>query len=86
LVKLGRTIKLRLYPDVNQAEQFLAMSKEYQRLANIVSQWIFDHGFQLSWLKINHYLYKIFRQESELNSQMIQSVFRTVSARYKTVR
>ncbi|MCT4488738.1 transposase [Levilactobacillus parabrevis] len=86
MVKLGRTIKLRLYPDVNQAEQFLAMSKEYQRLANIVSQWIFDHGFQLSWLKINHHLYKIFRQESELNSQMIQSVFRTVVARYKTVR
>jgi len=86
LVKLGRTIKLRLYPDTNQAEQFLAMSKEYQRLANIVSQWIFDHDFQLSWLKINHHLYKIFRQESELNSQMIQSIFRTVSARYKTVR
>jgi len=86
LVKLGRTIKLRLYPGTNQAEQILAMSKEYQRLANIVSQWIFDHGFQLSWLKINHHLYKIFRQESELNSQMIQSVFRTVVARYKTVR
>ncbi|MFD1549318.1 RNA-guided endonuclease TnpB family protein [Levilactobacillus fuyuanensis] len=86
MVKLGRTIKLRLYPDTNQAEQFLAMSQEYQRLANIISQWIFDNGFQLSWLKINHQLYKIFRQESELNSQMIQSVFRTVSARYKTVR
>ncbi|MCT4487561.1 transposase, partial [Levilactobacillus parabrevis] len=86
MVKLGRTIKLRLYPDTNQAEQFLAMSKEYQRLANIVSQWIFDHDFQLSWLKINHHLYKIFRQKSELNSQMIQSIFRTVSARYKTVR
>jgi len=86
LVKLRRTIKLRLYPDTDQAERFLAMSKEYQRLANVVSQWIFDHDFQLSWLKVNYHLYKIFRQESELNSQMIQSVFRTVSARYKTVR
>ncbi|WP_261809652.1 transposase [Levilactobacillus humaensis] len=86
MLKLGRTIKLRLYPDTDQAEQFLAMTQEYQRLANIVSQWIFDHEFQLSWLKIDHQLYKRFRQESELNSQMIQSVFRTVSARYKTVR
>jgi len=86
LVKLGRTIKLRLYPDTNQAEQFVAMSQEYQRLANIVSQWIFDHGFQLSWLKINHQLYKIFRQESSLNSQMVQSIFRTVVARYKAVQ
>jgi len=86
LVKLGRTIQLSLYPDTNQAEQFLAMSQEYQRLANIVSQWIFDHEFQLSWLKINHQLYKQLRQESSLNSQMVQSVFRTVVARYKTVQ
>ncbi|AKP64814.1 is607 family transposase [Levilactobacillus koreensis JCM 16448] len=86
MTKLGRTIKMRLYPDANQAEQFLAMSQEYQRLANVVSQWIFDHSFQLSWLKINHQMYKQFRQESPLNSQMIQSVFRTVVARYKTVR
>jgi len=64
LVKLGRTIKLRLYPDTNQAEQFLAMSQEYQRLANIVSQWIFYQEFQLSWLKINHQLYKTFRQDA----------------------
>ncbi len=86
MVELGRTIKLRLYPDTNQADQFLAMSQEYQRLANIVSQWIFDHEFQLSWLKINHQLYKQLRQESPLNSQMVQSVFRTVVALYKTVR
>ncbi|AKP65783.1 RNA-guided endonuclease TnpB family protein [Levilactobacillus koreensis] len=86
MAKLGRTIKLRLYPDTNQANQFLAMSHEYQRLANLVSQWIFDHEFQLSWLKINHHLYKIFRQESVLNIQMVQSVFRTVVARYKTVQ
>ncbi|WP_125682603.1 RNA-guided endonuclease InsQ/TnpB family protein [Levilactobacillus yonginensis] len=86
MVKLGRTIKLRLYPDTEQADEFLVMSQEYQRLANIVSQWIFDHEFQLSWLKINHQLYKRFRQESPLNSQMVQSVFRTVVARYKTVK
>jgi len=86
MVKLGRTIKLRLYPDTDQAADFSAMSQEYQRLANIVSQWIFDNEFQLSWLKINHHLYKMFRQESPLNSQMVQFVFRTVVARYKTVR
>ncbi|WP_367295021.1 hypothetical protein [Levilactobacillus yonginensis] len=48
MVKLGQAIKLRLYPDTEQADEFLVMSQEYQRLANIVSQWIFDHGFQLS--------------------------------------
>ncbi|WP_203641883.1 RNA-guided endonuclease TnpB family protein [Levilactobacillus andaensis] len=86
MVKLGRTIKLRLYPDTEQSAEFLAMSREYQRLANIVSQWIFDHEFPLSWLKINHRLYKVLRQGSPLNSQMVQSVFRTVVARYKTVQ
>ncbi|AKP65835.1 RNA-guided endonuclease TnpB family protein [Levilactobacillus koreensis] len=86
MVKLGRTIKLRLYPDTEQSAEFLAMSREYQRLANIVSQWIFDHEFPLSWLQINYRLYKILRQGSPLNSQMVQSVFRTVVARYKTVQ
>ena len=86
MVKLGRTIKLRLYLDTIQAGEFLAMPIEYQRLANIVSQWVFDHDFPLSWLKINNHLYKKFRQESALNSQMVQSVFRTVVARYKTVQ
>ena len=86
MVKLGRTIKLRLYLDTIQAGEFLAMTQEYQRLANIVSQWVFDHDFPLSWLKINNHLYKKFRQESALNSQMVQSVFRTVVARYKTVQ
>jgi len=86
LAKLGRTIKLRLYPDNNQSADLLAMSREYQRLANIVSQWIFDHEFPLSWLKINHQLYQVLRQKSQLNSQMVQSVFRTVAAQYKTVQ
>lgn len=82
---LGRTLKLRLYPNTIQAQQLLAMSREYQRLANLTSQWVFDHDFPLSPLKINHALYQLFRQTSPLNSQMIQSVFRTVVARYKTV-
>ncbi|MCH5464628.1 RNA-guided endonuclease TnpB family protein [Levilactobacillus tujiorum] len=82
---LGRTLKLRLYPNTIQAQQLLAMSHEYQRLANLTSQWVFDHDFPLSPLKINHGLYQIFRQTSPLNSQMIQSVFRTVVARYRTV-
>ncbi|MFC6261836.1 RNA-guided endonuclease TnpB family protein [Levilactobacillus fujinensis] len=86
MVKLGRTLKLRLYPDTFQADEFLAMAQEYQRLANIVSQWVFDHDFPLSWLKINNHLYKKLRQASALNSQMVQSVFRTVVARYKTVQ
>jgi len=86
VVKLGRTIKLRLYPNTSQADGFLDMTQEYQRLANIVSQWVFDHDFPLSWLKINNHLYKNIRQESSLNSQMVQSVFRTVVARYKTIQ
>jgi len=86
MVKLGRTLKLRLYPDTIQVGEFLAMTQQYQRLANIDSQWVFDHDFPLNWLKINNHLYKKLRQESALNSQMVQSVFRTVVARYKTVQ
>ena len=85
MTTLGKTLKLRLYPNASQATQLLEMSREYQHLANLVSQWVFDHDFPLNSLRINHALYKVFRRESPLNSQMIQSVFRTVVARYKTV-
>ncbi|WP_143462773.1 RNA-guided endonuclease TnpB family protein [Levilactobacillus enshiensis] len=85
MTTLGRTAKVRLYPSEIQAIQLADESQEYQRLATIVSEWVFNHDFPMNYLKINHALYKKFRQESPLNSQMIQSVFRTVVARYKTV-
>lgn len=78
-------MKLRLYPSADQALQLQKMVVEYQRLCNLASQWVFDNGFPLGSFTLNKALYNDYRKNSALNSQMVQSVFRTVTARYKTV-
>lgn len=81
------TAKVRLYPSQEQATQFKAVTKEYQRLCNLVSQWYFDNDCQVNRKKFNQEMYHYLRAESkDINSAMVQSTYRTVEARYKTVR
>lgn len=81
------TAKVRLYPTAEQAKMFKAVTKEYQRLCNIVSQWVFDQHFKVNQKKFQKEMYHPLRAESPaLNSLMVQSTYRTVEARYKTVR
>lgn len=81
------TAKVRLYPTAEQAKMFKAVTKEYQRLCNIVSQWVFDHHFKVDRNKFQKEMYHPLRAESPaLNSLMVQSTYRTVEARYNTVR
>jgi len=80
------TAKVRLYPNQEQSTQFKAITKEYQRLCNIVSQWYFDNACKANRKKFNREMYHYLRSESkEINSAMVQSTYRTVEARYKTV-
>ena len=81
------TAKVRLYPSQEQATQFKAVTKEYQRLCNLVSQWYFDNDCRVNRKKFNQEMYHYLRVESkDINSAMVQSTYRTVEARYKTVR
>lgn len=80
------TAKVRLYPTAEQAEMFKSVTKEYQRICNIVSQWVFDQRFKVNQKKFQKEMYHLLRSESpDLNSLMVQSTYRTVEARYKTV-
>lgn len=81
------TAKIRLYPTNEQIVSFKAITKEYQRLCNIVSQWYFDGHFNANQKVFQKDMYRYLRNESpNLNSQMVQSTYRTVKARYDTVR
>ena len=81
------TAKIRLYPTHEQIALFKAVTKEYQRLCNIVSQWYFDGYFNANQKVFQKDMYHYLRNESpKLNSQMVQSTYRTVKARYDTVR
>ena len=81
------TAKVRLYPTAEQVKQFKAITIAYQKLCNVVSQWYFDHHFKVNRKQFNTEMYHILRQQiPELNSAMVQSVYRTVDARYQTVK
>ena len=81
------TAKVRLYPTEEQAKQFQAVTVAYQKLCNVVSQWYFDNHFKVNRKKFNAEMYHTLRQQMpELNSAMVQSAYRTVEARYKTVK
>ena len=79
------TIKARIYPTSEQANLLLATMQQYRNACNLVSQYYFDHNFVPKQKDINKALYHKVRDQFGLKSQMTQSVFKTVIARYKTV-
>lgn len=85
MVKQTITMKVRLYPSKEQSTEFIKVTKEYQRLCNIVSQWYFDCGCRVTRKDFQKDMYFKLRSISKLNSMMVQCVFRTVDARYKAV-
>lgn len=81
------TAKIRLYPTEEQAKQFKTVTIAYRELCNVVSQWYFNNHFKVNRKKFNAEMYHVLRQQMpELNSAMVQSVYRTVEVRYKTVK
>lgn len=80
------TIKVRLKPTAEQAKEFKDVSVAYRDACNVVSQWYFDHHFKMSRKDFNKNLYYPLREQfSTMNSAMIQSTYRTIVGRYKTV-
>lgn len=89
LEDLSLTLKVRLYPSNSQADEFDKVTQEYKRLCNIASQEAFVNDIILqksSQRKLNDLLYYKFKAITFLRTQIIQSVFRTVIARYKTIK
>lgn len=80
------TLKVRLKPTDQQAREFEKVSIAYRDACNVVSQWYFDHHFKMSRKDFNKNLYYSLRDRfPTMNSAMIQSTYRTIVGRYKTV-
>lgn len=87
--ELSLTLKVRLYPTNSQADEFNKVTQEYKRLCNIASKEAFTKNIILqksSQRKLNDLLYYKFKTITFLRTQIIQSVFRTVIARYKAIK
>lgn len=81
------TIKVKL--KITNSETALSFSKtmeQYRQACNYVSEYIFNHDFDMKQSRLNKELYFKLRNLFSLKSQMAQSVIRTVIARYKTVK
>ena len=81
------TIKTKL--KISNSEIALSFSKtmeQYRQACNYVSEYIFNHDFDMKQSRLNKELYTKLRNLFSLKSQMAQSVIRTVIARYKTVK
>ena len=81
-----KVVKLQILPSDEQIQYLLDTMKEYTRICNVVSQWIFENSFEISHHKVNAALYHTIRKQSTLTSRLVQDTFRTVCARYKTVQ
>ena len=81
-----KTIKLKVLADDRQIQKFRELTEAYRSACNFVSDYVFEHGCELNVLKLHKALYRTVREKFGLKSMMACSVFRTVAARYKTVR
>ena len=82
---LVKTIKLQLYPTIEQIGLFRETQNVFTDACNFVSEYVFENNFELNQRHLHDALYRILRSQFKLQSQMAQSVIKTVIARYKTV-
>ena len=74
-----------MYPTKQQANLLDDTMRQYQLACNLVSDYYFENEFKPKQSTLQAHLYHMLRDKFGLKSQMTQSVFKTVLARYKTV-
>lgn len=85
-IDVVRTMKLHLHPDETAVAAFKTMTGAYMDACNYVSRYMFSNGFCLNSNRLQKQLYATVRGDFNLKSQLAVSVFKTVTARYKTVQ
>lgn len=81
------TIKIKLdFNDQAIALKFEKTMEAYRLTCNYISEYIFNHNFDMSQTRLNKAIYSDLRSKFGLKSQMAQSAIRNVVAKYKTVK
>ena len=81
-----KTIKLKLLTDTSHDLSLKLVCDEYKKVCNFISSWIFDNNFVLNFMRLQERIYHYIRENFQLNSQMVISALKTVTARYKTAK
>ena len=86
-MEISLTLKLRIvFQSETDRKNAFDTLIAYRDACNYVSEYIFNHDFVLKQSNLQSALYHELRNRFGLKSQMTQSVFKTVIARYKTVQ
>lgn len=83
---ITRTIKLRLI--LNNPNEHLLLNNmlaQYTAACDFVSHYVFNNNFQLNSNILSNALYHSVRSQFNLKSQLASSVFKSVTARYKSL-
>ena len=86
MAEIVRTMKLMLHTDAEADAVFGELTARYALACNRISEYIFDNGFILNFMKVQEVMYQEIRNDFGLKAQMTISAFKTVTARYKTVK
>ena len=81
-----RTVKLKLLISQEDDSALTEVSSVYNKVCDFVSNYVFENGFELNFMSLQKKIYNTTRDLFGLNSQMTISAFKTVTARYKTVK
>ena len=83
---VSQVLKLKVNISYQQAISFRETQRQFIAACNLVSQYIFDHGFILQQRTLQDRLYRKIRADYDMPSFLAQSVIKTVIAKYKTVK
>lgn len=83
---IAKTMKLHIHVSDSDVVSLKELTERYREACDFVSQYVFDNGFITNFAKIQEVLYTTVRSTYGLKAQMTISVFKTVTARYKTVQ
>ena len=86
MAELTCTMKLHIHTDDNGNCLFREFTERYASACTYVSQYVFNNGFPLNFMKLQESVYYDVRTKFGLKAQMSISVLKTVTARYKTVK
>lgn len=86
MAELVKTMKLHIHVSEKDAVLLRELTERYAEACTAISKYVFDNNFPLNFMALQNAIYSDIREEFKLKSQMTISSFKTVTARYKTVK
>lgn len=86
MAEIVKTMKLHIRPSNSDIALLVELTKQYMEACSFVSEYVFNNGFVLNFMKLQEALYHKIRSDYSLKAQFAISVFKTVTARYKAVK